>query len=242
MTRGPVCGALDTRTPSLETRVPITIAIDGPASSGKGTVARGVARELGYRYVDTGAMYRAVALDAVHQGIPWEDAEEMGAVAEGIPVDFTWEDGVQHVLLDGEDVTRAIRDDSIGTGASMVSKHPAVRDALLQRQRDLAGDGGVVMDGRDIGTVVLPGAELKVYLTAAVEERARRRHEELLRRGESYSFDDVLTTLVARDRQDSERDVAPLKPADDALEVDTTDLSISRAIDEVLALARERGA
>lgn len=222
--------------------MPLRIAIDGPAGSGKGTVARGVARELGYRYVDTGAMYRAVALDAFRRGIPWEDAEEVGAIAARLPIDFGWEDGVLRVLLDEEDVTRAIRDDAIGTGASLVSKHPEVREALLDNQRALAAGGGVVMDGRDIGTVVLPDAELKVFLDADLEERARRRHDELLRRGETYTYEDVLTTLVARDRQDSEREVAPLRPADGAVHVDTTELSIRQAVKRVLELARERGA
>lgn len=222
--------------------MPIAIAIDGPASSGKGTIARSIASQLDYRYVDTGAMYRAVALSAVRAGIPWEVEDEVAAIAEDLPIDFGWEDGVLRVYLDGEDVTRAIRDDSIGTGASTVSKHPDVRAALLQRQRDLADGGGVVMDGRDIGTVVLPGAELKIYLDADVDERARRRHDEYLRRGETYTFEEVRSALHARDRQDTERAVAPLKRADDAVVVDSTDLSIRQVVAEVLAMARARGA
>jgi cytidylate kinase len=223
--------------------MPISIAIDGPASSGKGTVARGVARALHYHYVDTGAMYRAVALVALRRGVPWEDSEELGALASGLHFRFEWDDDdVLHVIVDGEDVTRAIREDALGTGASTVSRHPEVREALLGLQRALGKQGAVVMDGRDIGTVVLPGAELKVYLDADLDERARRRHDELLRRGESYTFDDVRSALRARDRQDSERAAAPLRVAEDAVVVDTTELSIPQAIRKVLELAHERGA
>lgn len=220
----------------------ITIAIDGPASSGKGTVARSVARKLGYRYIDTGAMYRAVALVSRRDGVPWEDAEELGALAAGLTFTFAWREDGLNVLVDGEDVTRLIRDDGIGTGASEVSRHPEVRAALLELQRGLGAEGGVVMDGRDIGTVVLPDAHLKIYLTASLEERARRRHEELERRGEQYTIDDVMSAMSARDRQDTERAVAPLRVAEDAVVVDTTDLTIRQAVDAVLALATARGA
>jgi CMP/dCMP kinase len=219
----------------------ITIAIDGPASSGKGTVARAVARALHYRYIDTGAMYRAVALVAMRRGVPWEDGEELGALAASLRFSFEWDDDVLHLMVDGEDVSRIIREDAIGTGASTVSRHPEVREALLDLQRALGHEGGVVMDGRDIGTVVLPDAQLKVYLDASLDERARRRHDELLRRGESYAYEDVLTAIRARDRQDMERATAPLKVAEDAVVVDTTDLSIPQAIRKVLELAHERG-
>jgi cytidylate kinase len=223
--------------------MPISIAIDGPASSGKGTVARGVARALHYHYVDTGAMYRAVALVAMRRGVPWEDPEELGALAAGLAFRFEWDDDdVLHVIVDGDDVTRAIREDALGTGASTVSRHPEVREALLGLQRALGRQGSVVMDGRDIGTVVLPDAQLKVYLDADLDERARRRHDELLRRGESYTFDEVKAGIHARDRQDSERAAAPLRIADDAIVVDTTELSIPQAIRKVLELAHQRGA
>lgn len=218
----------------------ICIAVDGPGSSGKGTVARAVARSLGYAYVDTGAMYRAVALIALRHGVDWDDAEAVAKLAAGLDFQFHWDGDVLRLSVDGTDVSRELRRDAIGTGASRVSRHPQVREALLERQRDLARSGGVVMDGRDIGTVVLPDAELKVFLDADLDERARRRHEELLRRGEVVRFQTVREALAARDRRDAERDVAPLRPADDAVPLDTTELTIRQAVASVLFLARER--
>jgi cytidylate kinase len=220
----------------------MTIAIDGPASAGKGTIARGVAVALGYQYVDTGAMYRAVALVARERGVAWDDASALGALAVGLHFQFGWDQGLLRLAVDGVDVTRAIRVDDVGQGASAVSVHPAVRSALLEQQRRLGERGGVVVDGRDIGTVVLPDAQLKVYLDASVDERARRRHEELVRRGESVSLEAVRSALIARDRQDMEREVAPLRPADDAVRIDTTDLTIPQATERVLAMAMHRGA
>ncbi|MCB9681521.1 MAG: (d)CMP kinase [Alphaproteobacteria bacterium] len=220
----------------------MAIAIDGPAGSGKGTVARGVAHALGYRYVDTGAIYRAVALEARRRGVSWDDGPALAALAGALHLDFVWDDDVLRVVVDGQDVSRAIRDDEIGTGASTVSRHPAVRDALLALQRSLGARGAVVMDGRDIGTVVLPDAALKVYLDADLDERARRRHEELLRRGENVHLAEVVAAMTARDRQDMERATAPLRQADDAVRVDTTALTVPVVVARVLTLARERGA
>ena len=220
----------------------ITIAIDGPASSGKGTVARGVARALDYRYVDTGALYRAVALRADREGVSWDDGAGCAAVAAGLRFDFRWEDEVLRVLVDGEDVTGSIRTAEAGLGASAVSRHGEVRQALLRLQRELGAEGGVVMDGRDIGTVVLPEATLKIYLDADVEERARRRHEELVRRGDSPGFAAVRAQLITRDKQDMEREIAPLRAAEDAVRLDSTELTIPQAVDRVLAIARRRGA
>jgi len=218
----------------------ICIAVDGPGSSGKGTVARAVARTLGYAYVDTGAMYRAVALVALRHGIDWDDADAVAELAGRLAFEFHWDGDVLRISVDGNDVSRELRRDAIGTGASRVSRHPQVRDALLERQRNLAAQGGVVMDGRDIGTVVLPEAQLKVFLDADLEERARRRHEELLRRGEVVRFQTVLEALEARDRRDAERAVAPLKAADDAVHLDSTELTIRQAVEAVLSLAEER--
>ncbi len=220
----------------------IRIAVDGPGSSGKGTVARAVARALHYAYVDTGAMYRAVALFALRREVDWDDAEGLADVAASLRFDFRWDGDVLRVFVDGVEVTRDLRSDAMSTGASRVSRHPEVRQALLELQRSLAAQGGVVMDGRDIGTVVLPEAELKVYLDADLEERARRRHEELVRRGEAVSYSRVREALAARDRRDQERAVAPLKPAVDAIVLDTTALTIPAAVKAVLELVRTHGA
>lgn len=222
--------------------MPISIAIDGPAGSGKGTVARGVARELGYAYLDTGAMYRAVALWAEREGVSWAEEDEVAALAERLSFSFVWDGDALRVIVDGHDATRELRSDHAGTGASVVSKLPAVRRALLGQQRELGRAGGIVMDGRDIGTVVLPEAQLKIYLDADLDERARRRHDELVRRGETPHLDDVRAAMADRDRQDMERASAPLRAADDAVHLDTTDLTIREAVAEVLALARARGA
>jgi len=219
---------------------PLTIAVDGPGSAGKGTVARGVARHLGYQYVDTGAMYRAVALFSERAGVAWHDETAVAEIARNLQFAFVWDGDVLRVVVDDEDVSGTIRTAHIGKGASDVSALPAVRAALLDLQRGLGALGGVVMDGRDIGTVILPDSELKVFLDASLEERARRRHEELLRRGEVQSFEEVRAQLAYRDKQDSEREIAPLAQADDAVLVDTTRMTIPEAIEAVLALARER--
>ena len=220
----------------------LCIAVDGPGSAGKGTVARGVARALGYQYVDTGAMYRAVALIAQRRSVPWTDGEAVGRLAADLAFAFHWDGDLLRILVDGEDVTSELRTDPIGRGASDVSAHPPVRRALFEQQRALGRRGGVVMDGRDIGTVVLPEAQLKVYLDADLAVRARRRHDESVRRGQVTTFDEVRSALASRDKQDSERTIAPLRAADDAVRVDTTDLTIRQAVDRVLSLARSRGA
>lgn len=220
----------------------ITIAVDGPGSAGKGTVAKGVARALGYQYIDTGAMYRAVALVCRRRGIAWNDDAACAAVAADLSFEFAWTGDLLRVLVDGEDLTAAIRQDGIGRGASDVSALPSVRRALLGLQRALGAEGGVVMDGRDIGTVVLPDAELKVFLDADLDERARRRHEELVRRGEPVPLNQVRAGLAFRDKQDSERAVAPLKQAEDAVYLDSSELSAAQVVQRVLELARERGA
>lgn len=220
----------------------ITIAVDGPGSAGKGTVAKGVARALGYQYVDTGAMYRAVALFCRRRGIAWNDDQGCADVASTLQFEFAWDGDVLRVVVDGEDVTAAIRQDGIGRGASDVSALPAVRKALLGLQRDMGAKGGVVMDGRDIGTVVLPDAELKIFLDADLDVRAHRRHEELIRRGEVVPLNQVRAGLAFRDKQDSEREVAPLKQAKDAVYVDSTKLSAAQVIDRVLEMVKARGA
>lgn len=214
----------------------IAIAVDGPASSGKGTVARRVAQALGYQYVDTGAMYRTVGLLAQRRGVSVGDALASAAIARGIHFAFAFRDGALVVIADGEDVSAAIRGETVGAAASAVAVHPEVRSALLGLQRGLGAAGRVVMDGRDIGTVVLPGAQLKIYLDASLDERARRRHADLP--GRSYA--DVRAELAARDAQDMHRATAPLRPAHDAVILDSTRLTVDEVVAEVVRLAHER--
>ncbi|MCB9778066.1 MAG: (d)CMP kinase [Alphaproteobacteria bacterium] len=220
----------------------LCIAIDGPAASGKGTVARLVARRLGYRYLDTGAMYRATALAAREQGVSWSDADGVAAVARQLRFDFRWSGTGLDVLVDGRDRTRQLRAQDVGEGASAVAVHPPVRAALVALQQAMAQDGGVVMDGRDIGTVVMPDAPLKVFLTASAEERARRRWRELSDRGTRVPFGQIVAELEARDHQDSHRKAGPLRQAGDAVVVDTTGLSAEQAAARVIGIALERGA
>jgi cytidylate kinase len=210
----------------------MVIAIDGPAGAGKSTVARGVARALGLTYLDSGAMYRCVALAALRAGAALDDPGEMGDVARQIDVEF--DDG--RVLLDGEEVTDAIRSPEVSAGASRVSVHPEVREAMVARQRRLIDAGDYVAEGRDIGTVVSPGAPLKVFLTASDAERARRRAAES---GEDVGA--VLAAQSARDARDRDREHGALRAADDAIELDTTGLEADEVVERVVALARERG-
>jgi cytidylate kinase len=222
--------------------VPIRVAIDGPASSGKGTVARGVARALGYAHVDTGALYRAVALVARDRAVSWDDGVALGELTARLGLELVPDPSGGRVRVDGVDVTDRLRTAEVGSGASAVARHGPVRAGLLALQRALAAGGGVVMDGRDIGTVVLPDAELKVWLTASSEERARRRTAELVSRGESVRYAVVLADLQARDARDMGRAVAPLRPADDAIRIDTTSIGVEEAVETVLRLAHVRGA
>jgi len=216
----------------------IQIAIDGPASSGKGTVARSVACELDFSYIDTGAMYRVVALLAEERGISWGDAEGLGKLAEELDFGFQWS-GEQLVVLVGErDVSTQIRLEEIGQGASRVSEHPTVRTALLSQQKRLGEDGRVVMEGRDIGTVILPNADLKYYLDASLDERARRRTQELRRRGVDASLEKIRTELAQRDLRDKNRVVAPLRQAPDAIYLDTTSLSVSEIVNLIIEKAK----
>ena len=223
-----------------ERRPPFAVAIDGPASSGKGTVARAVAQRLDFAYIDTGAMYRAVSLRCRRAGLDLDDGPGCGALAARLRFQFTWRDGALTVTVDGEDVSAAIRGEAEGQGASRVSRHPRVRDALLALQRGLAAAGDVVMDGRDIGTVVLPDAPLKIYLDAELSERAHRRHREQLDRGLACAYDDVRRELAARDAQDMGRAVAPLRAAADAVVMDTTTVAPAEAAERIVALIRDR--
>ncbi|MBC8248058.1 MAG: (d)CMP kinase [Anaerolineales bacterium] len=218
---------------------PSTIAIDGPAASGKSTIGELLARRLGYLYLDTGAMYRAVTWVALEQGIDIADEEAITALAESVEINITRptvDDGRQYtVYANGQDVTWEIRRPEVDANVSPVSAYPGVRQALTDQQRRIGRRGRIVMMGRDIGTVVLPDADLKIYLEATVEERARRRHREILERGEETDYEEVLAAMRRRDKIDSEREAAPLRPADDAIIIDTTELSIA----EVLAKVEE---
>mgnify|MGYP001822516393 FL=1 len=219
---------------------PGTIAVDGPAASGKSTIGALLAERLGYLYFDTGVMYRAVTWVAIARGIDVTDEEGVTGLAERLRIDVlrpTVDDGRQYtVLADGEDVTWKIRRPEVNWGVSPVSAYPGVRAALTAQQRRLGQKGKIVMVGRDIGTVVLPGADLKLYLDATVEERAGRRYRETLDRGEPAEFDEVLASVRLRDQIDSGRAHAPLCAAQDALVVDTTELDIQATLERVLAL------
>lgn len=219
---------------------PRTIAIDGPAGAGKSTIGALVAERLGYLFLDTGAMYRAVALAALDQGVDPDDAVALAGLAREARVTIgppTVRDGRAYtVLLDGKDVTWDIRDARIDRVVSQVARVPGVRDAMLDQQRSLAARGRVVMVGRDIGTVVLPDAERKIFLTASAAERARRREEELAARGERRPRQELLHEILRRDQLDSERAVAPLRAADDAIVVETDGHSVGQALDRVLSV------
>lgn len=220
----------------------IQIAIDGPSASGKGTVSREVAKTLNYVYLDSGALYRTVALLACRRGIPLSDGPGLADLIADTQFEVRSDGAAMEVVVNGEIVGEAIRTEAMGQGASAVAKLHEVRTALLSLQRDLAESGGVVMDGRDIGTVVLPRAELKVFLTASVEERAGRRHAEQLSRGLESSIEDVREALKRRDEQDANRTHAPLREASDAVRVDSTQRSPAEVVAEIVALALQRNA
>ena len=218
----------------------INVAIDGPAGAGKSTVARGAAKKLGYIYVDTGALYRTVALAATRNGV-LESAEKTEQMLKDITVDLAFDDaGAQCVYLNGEDVSSLIRTPEISMAASNVSKIPAVRAFLLGLQRDIAAKNNVIMDGRDIATVVLPDAQVKIFLTASPECRAERRYKELLEKGENVKYDDDLADVNARDYQDSHREIAPLKPAEDSVIADTSGKSLPQSIEMIISVIKEK--
>lgn len=218
-----------------------SIAIDGPAGAGKSTLARQLARELGYLYVDTGAIYRTVALRAVRAGADCSDSAQVVLLLEGMELRMDYgEDGMQRMFLDGEDVSQAIRVNSVSQHASQVAAIPQVREFLLDYQRSLARERDVVMDGRDIGTVVLPEADVKIFLTASPQTRARRRLLELEQRGQSADFDTILREIQQRDEQDRTRAVSPLRQAEDAVVVDTTFLDLEQSLRKMLEVVKER--
>lgn len=218
-----------------------SIAIDGPSGAGKSTMARRVAAELGFLYVDTGAIYRSVSLYAYRAGVDKEDAERIVALLPQVQIDMEYrKDGVQHMILNGEDVTDAIRENEISLYTSSVSAIPEVRAFLLDLQRNLAATRNVIMDGRDIGTVVLPNATVKIYLTAAPEARAKRRWLELKEKGSDLTEEQVLEDVIQRDYNDTHRAIAPLRQAEDAVLVDTTALDLEASYQLLLNTIRER--
>ncbi len=218
----------------------IIIAIDGPAASGKSTTARLVAKKLGYTYIDSGAMYRAVTLKALENNVPTTEAQAVAEIAKKADMRFEWKNGHLRFFLDGRDVTEAIRTHQINTHINPVAANTAVRKILVEKQRALGKNGGVVMDGRDIGSVVFPRAELKIFMEASPEERARRRVIELKQRGINVDYDDVYQEILTRDRADTTRSYGPLVKSPDAISIDTTNLSIEQQVNKIYALAMER--
>ncbi len=216
----------------------VRIAIDGPSGVGKSTVARALARALDLQFVDTGAMYRAVGLVARERGVDLGDGEAVGRLARGLRFAFPVRAGALRTVVDGTDVSERIRTEQASMDASTVSKLPAVRQALVALQQQLAEGGGVVMEGRDIGTVVMPGAEVKVFLDARPEVRGRRRHRELQARGEDVTLAEVIEAIERRDHQDRTRATSPLRPADDAFVLDTSDRSADQVVQAVVDLVR----
>ena len=218
-----------------------SVAIDGPSGAGKSSIARRAAKMFDFIYVDTGAIYRTVGLAVRRADIPSRDIEKIESLLPELKIDLRYgDDGLQHMYLDGEDVSDLIRTPEISIYASDVSAFPQVRAYLMDTQRNLAAENDVIMDGRDIGTVVLPDAGLKIFLTASPEARARRRLLELLQKGQEVTFEEVLEDIQYRDRNDSSRAAAPLKAADDAVHLDTTDLTFDESCDAVAELIRER--
>ena len=214
----------------------ISIAIDGPAAAGKSTVAKVVAKKLSYVYIDTGAMYRTITYAALEQKVDIENEEQLMEVVKNVKIEFQQGENTQLVFLNGQDVSEVIRTPEVTNRVSIVAKHRLVREEMVRRQQELAEKGGVVMDGRDIGTHVLPDAEVKIFMLASVEERAERRHLENTNKGFDSNLEQLKEEIAQRDKLDSEREVSPLKKADDALELDTTSLSIEEVVQKIMSI------
>ena len=217
----------------------IVVAIDGPAGAGKSTIAKLAAEKLGYAYIDTGAMYRSVAWKFLQTGREFDEAY-ISELANTMIIEFKPEAKVNRVFVDGTEVTEAIRTTEVTAIVSRVAAIGAVREAMVEQQRRMGEIGGVLMDGRDIGTVVFPHAQLKIFLTASVEERARRRYKEMVEKGQQVELAQLQEDIAARDKQDSERAISPLRQAEDALLLDTSDMSIAQVTDKILQLVQER--
>lgn len=218
----------------------IAVAIDGPAGAGKSTISRRAAKELGFLYVDTGSLYRAIGLAVLETGIDSSDTDAVCGILGSLAVSLTYSEGEQHVILCGRDVTAEIRSPEVSMAASKISKIPKVRAFLLSLQRSLAETNSVIMDGRDIGTVVLPDAQVKIFLTASPEDRARRRYEEMLGKGEPADYEKVLADLKERDYSDSHRAVSPLVPAADAEIIDTTGNTLEQSVEQLVSFIKGR--
>lgn len=218
----------------------VAIAIDGPAGAGKSTIAKAAAKHLGYIYVDTGAMYRAIGLYTLRSGVDPKDKEAVTALLDSIEVSLARDENKnQLVILNGEDVSGLIRTEQVSMAASNVSAIPSVREFLLSLQRDMAKEYNVIMDGRDIGTVVLPDANVKIFLTASAEIRARRRYDELIEKGQDVVYEDVLADVIQRDNNDMNRAIAPLKPAEDSVLCDTSELTLEESIQLLISTIEE---
>lgn len=225
--------------------MPVAVAMDGPVGAGKSTIARECAKKLGFIYVDTGALYRAVGLFCKRRGIEisLENSKEIAvSISDGLHLEITLVDGTQHVIMNGEDVSEEIRLPEISMAASAVSAVPEVRAFLLGTQRELARTNDVIMDGRDIGTVILPNAQVKIFITAKPEIRAKRRYDELVAKGVDTTYESVLDDLNKRDYNDSHRETAPLKQADDAVLLDTSELDFDGSVEAVISLIRQKTA
>ena len=219
----------------------MTIAIDGPSGAGKSTVGRALAKRLGYIYIDTGAMYRSVALRVKEKGISPEDDSALQQLASSLHISFVTENEQTHVFCDGEDITEAIRTPEISRLASSISKQKGVREALGRMQRKMGAEGGVILEGRDIGTVVFPGADVKFYLDAESDERVRRRYQEIVEKGGQVIFRETKEELVQRDYNDMHRIHSPLKKADDALFIDSTHRSVEEIVEEMARIVKAKG-
>lgn len=219
----------------------IAIAIDGPAAAGKSTVAKKVAKELNYIYIDTGAMYRAITLKAIEHKLDLNDEQALYQLLVETDINLLHSEGTQIVTLDGRDVTEKIRNDQVTENVSVVSKHRLLREKMVADQRSLAEEANVVMDGRDIGSHVIPDAEVKVFLVASVDERARRRHKENQKKGSQVSLEQLKEEIEKRDRFDMEREISPLVKAEDAIELDTTSLSIDQVVEQILLIIEQEG-
>ena len=218
----------------------ISVAIDGPAGAGKSTIAKKASKDLGFIYVDTGALYRSIGYFVMSNGGDVDNAESIVSFLPKISAEIKYIDEVQHVFVNGEDVSDKIRTEDVSRAASKVSVIPAVRDFLLSLQRNFAKKYNVVMDGRDIGTVVLPNAEVKIFLTASAEERANRRYREQVERGLDVNYDDILSDIKERDYRDENREIAPLKPAADSVYLDTSDYTVEQSVEAVMNIVKNK--